>query len=133
MGRDVNALRERIHLFSVGIVKLVSAMRGPVVERHVGGQLLRSGTSVGANYEEACGAESRRDFIHKLRIALKEARESEHWLRILVDGTENPSPDAAALLKESRELGAILGKSIQTATANEQAQGQTPARKPPDP
>ena len=66
------------------LIKVVESLPNTLVGRHVAGQLLRSGTSAGANYEEACGAESKADFAHKLQISLKELRESNYWLRLLV-------------------------------------------------
>jgi len=69
--------------FACEIIKLVIQLNGSAVGRHIAGQLLRSSTSAGANYEEACGAESRPDFIHKLQIVLKELRETLYWLRLI--------------------------------------------------
>jgi len=68
-------LGERLLEYGARIIKLVESLPNTVVGRRVGDQLLRSGTSAGANYEEAQGAESKDDFIHKLQIALKELRE----------------------------------------------------------
>lgn len=77
-------------------------------------QLLRSGTSAGANYEEARGAESRADFVHKLRIATKELRESIFWLR-LVHRAELVHEDLTPLASEIEQLCAILTASARTA------------------
>ncbi len=71
-------------------------------------QLLRSGTSVGANVEEAGSAESRKDFIHKYSIACKEARESHYWLRLLTASELIPKDRLEPLIAESNELIAIL-------------------------
>lgn len=71
-------------------------------------QLLRSGTSVGANVEEAGSAESRKDFIHKYAIACKEARESHYWLRLLVASEVLPKERLEPLITEANELIAIL-------------------------
>ena len=80
--------------------------------------MLRSGTSVGANYEEAQGAESKADFIHKLQVSLKELRESLYWLR-LIAGAELISTDKmAGLIDEATQLRAILSKSVATAKEN---------------
>lgn len=82
---------------------------------------MRSGTSIGANLEEAAAGESRADFIHKNAIALKEARESRYWLRLL-SSTESLSGKAEEaldeLLKESDELARILGKIVSTSRKN---------------
>ena len=71
-----DALADRLIDFGVKIIKLVNTLPKTVVGKHIGGQLLSSGTSPGANYEESRGAESRADFIHKLSIVLKELKES---------------------------------------------------------
>ena len=79
-----NDLSERLLGFAAEIVRLVVDLRKSSVGRHISNQLTRSGTSPGANYEEACGAESRAGFIHKMQIVLKELRESGYWLRLIV-------------------------------------------------
>lgn len=76
-------LSERLLDFTVQLIKLVNYLPKTAVGRHVGGQILRSGTSPGANYEEARGAESRADFIHKLGIVLKELKETRFWLKLI--------------------------------------------------
>ena len=94
---------------------------------HIGDQLLRSGTSVGANYEEAQAAESRADFIHKLQIALKEVRESHYWLRMLARTAALPPEPLANLVDESTQLRAILSKAVASAKTKEnQARGLRP-------
>jgi four helix bundle protein len=77
--------------------------------------LLRCGTSPGANYEEARGAESRKDFIHKLGVVLKETKESRYWLKLILVSKMLPHNKVASLLTEAEELIAIVGKSIMTA------------------
>jgi len=76
-------IADRLLDFAVRVIKLIQALPKSVVGRHVGGQLVRSGTSSGSNYEEARGAESRADFIHKLAVSWKETRESWFWLRVI--------------------------------------------------
>ena len=83
--------------------------------RHVAGQLIRSGTSPVANYEEGCGAESKADFAHKLSICLKELRETRVWLRLIVRAELLPSGRLAELIDESDQLTRILGQSVATA------------------
>ena len=108
-------LEERLLDFAVRIIKLAKALPNTSIGKHIGGQLIRAGTSAGSNYEEACGAESRADFIHKLGIVLKELKESRFWLR-LIQRTELISIHRVELLiKESEELCAIIAKSIITA------------------
>jgi four helix bundle protein len=75
-------LSERFQEFADRIVSVIEALPDTRIGRRIADQLLRSGTSPLGNYEEACGTESRRDFIHKLRICLKEVRESRAWLRL---------------------------------------------------
>ena len=79
-----DALQERFVSFAVKIIDLVSHLPKTTVCRHISGQVLRSGTSPAPNYAEARGAESRADFIHKLRIAVKELHETGIWLRIIL-------------------------------------------------
>jgi len=76
-------LDERLLAYGATIIKLVESLPATIAGRRIGDQLLRSGTAVGANFEEAQGAESKSDFVHKLQIALKEVRESNYWLRLL--------------------------------------------------
>ena len=78
---------------------------------------MRAGSSAGANYEEACGAESRADFVHKLQIVLKELRESKFWLRLLERSSlvDPAYPALHALMKEAQELTNIIAKSVVTA------------------
>src|SRR5207302_1437447 len=95
--------------------RLVQALPKNVAGRHVGGQVLRCGTSVGSNYEEARGAESRADFVHKLAVSWKEVRESWFWLR-LIHRAALVKPDLVEnLIQEANELSAILAKSLATA------------------
>ena len=69
--------------YGVAIIKICARLSKMAIGKHIGNQLLRSGTSVGANYEEARGAQSKADFIHKLQIVLKETRESFYWLKLI--------------------------------------------------
>ncbi|MBN2174549.1 MAG: four helix bundle protein, partial [Bacteroidales bacterium] len=72
--------------FAVAIIDLGKLLLNSYWGRHINGQLFRAGTSAGSNYEEACAAESRADFIHKLQIVLKELRESKYWLKLIKAG-----------------------------------------------
>jgi len=108
-------LGERLMEYAARIIRLVEFLPNTLVGRRVGDQLLRSGTSAGANYEEARAAESKHDFIHKLQIALKELRESNYWLRLLVKSGRITPKQMADLLDESNQLRAILSKSVATA------------------
>ncbi len=84
MEKQSSKISERLLDYGAVIVKICSKLNRTAVGRHIGGQLLRAGTSAGANYEEACGAQSRADFIHKLHIVLKELRESKYWLNLIL-------------------------------------------------
>src|SRR4030066_2107828 len=77
-------LSERLLDFVVKILKIADALPKTISGRHIGGQLVRAGTSSGSNYEEGCGAESRSDFIHKMSIVLKELKETRYWLRLIL-------------------------------------------------
>ncbi|MEQ1763193.1 MAG: four helix bundle protein [Pyrinomonadaceae bacterium] len=115
-------IRERAFEFAVRVVKLCKYLEKHVgVSRNVVSQLLDAGTSVGANLEEAKAGQSKADFIHKNAIALKEARESNFWLRLIL-ATETFEPAVengiVELKDESIELANILGKIIVTTKAN---------------
>jgi four helix bundle protein len=115
MSQEKHDLGERLLEYGARLIKLVESLPNTLVGRRVADQLLRSGTSAGANYEEACGAESKDDFVHKLQIALKEMREATYWLRLLVKSGKIPAARIAGLLDESNQLCAILSKSAATA------------------
>ena len=110
--RDID---ERLLEYGARVIKLVESLPKTLVGRRIGDQLLRSGTSAGANYEEAQGAESRDDFVHKLQIALKELRESNYWLRLIVKAGTLPPERMASLIDESGQLRAMLSKAVATA------------------
>jgi four helix bundle protein len=113
-----NELEQRLVLFAKSIVKLARHLRKDPESRHIASQVLRSGTAAAANYAEARSAESRADFIHKLKVALKELNETSIWLRI-VEGNVAESADLlSVLIAENRELCKILLASIQTARRN---------------
>jgi four helix bundle protein len=96
-------------------MKITDALPHTVAGRHVGGQLIRAGTSSASNYEEACGAESRSDFAHKMSIVLKELKESRFWLK-LIRRTRMLTPQYTdPIINECEQLCAIVAKSIITA------------------
>ncbi|MDI6811170.1 MAG: four helix bundle protein [archaeon] len=78
----------------------------------MGDQLMRSATSSGANYEEACGAESKADFVHKMQLVLKELRESLYWLKLIERSKLIPDEDLQPLLAEAEELVKIVAKTL---------------------
>ena len=106
----------RLVALAVRVVKIVDALPDTPAGKHVGGQLLRSGTSPGANYEEARGAESRRDFLHKVGIALKELQETRYWLRVVAGANLVASHALQEVLPEVDALCRILGTSKRTAS-----------------
>ena len=101
-------LEDRTKEFSVRIVRLIRSFPKTVDGIEMGRQLLRSGTSIGANYREANRAESKSDFIHKVGVAEKEASETVYWLEICEAAPLGNSDDVRALLKEANELLAIV-------------------------
>jgi len=116
-------LCERFLEYGARIVRVVEALPKSIAGRRIGDQLLRSGTSVGANYEEARAAESTVDFAHKLQLALKELRESNYWLRLLSRCGTLPQDRLAGIIDESDQLRAILSKAV--ATTKRKAAGQS--------
>jgi len=108
-------ISERLLEYGVSIIKLCLELNKTDIGRHIGRQLLRSGTSVGANYEEACGAQSRADFIHKLQIVLKEVRESLYWIKLIQRSKILKAHDVSKVMNESREITNIVAKSLLTA------------------
>jgi len=117
-------IAERLVAFAVRVIKVVDALPDTATGKHIASQLLRSGTSPGANYEEARGAESRRDFVHKLGICLKELQETHYWLRV-VAGAQVAVQNLDDVINEAAELCRIIGKSRVTA--------QSSTRSPRDP
>jgi four helix bundle protein len=115
MNEKSDQLSDRLLDFAIEVIKIADALPNTVAGRHVGGQLVRAGTSCGSNYEEACGAESRSDFTHKMSIVLKELKESRFWLRLISRTEMLPSNRIEPVLDECQQLCAIVAKSILTA------------------
>lgn len=121
--RTANPLRrgadiaERLLAFAATILEMAKGHRRDAAGRHVTSQLVRSATSAGANYAEARAAESRADFIHKVRIAAKEMHEAGFWLRLVQRSALARIDDArfVAVIREADELAAILMASARTA------------------
>jgi four helix bundle protein len=119
-------LEDRLLDFAARIGGVVETLPETRLGRHVAGQLVRSGTAAAPNYAEGCAAESKRDFAHKLAIALKELRETRVWLRMIVRAELLPEHKLAGLLDECSQLCNILGKSV--ATAKGRARPTRPTR-----
>lgn len=112
-----DAFQERSVLFAVRIIDLVTPLPKTTAGRHIAGQVLRSGTSPAPNYAEARGAESRADFVHELRIAVKELNETGIWLLIILKARMASETLVTGLANENRELARMLSSSIRTAQA----------------
>lgn len=108
-------LSDRLLRFSARIGKVVDALPDTRLGRHVAGQLVRCGTSGFPNYEEACAAESRADFIHKLKVVLKESRETRSWLRYIIITEMLSATSMGELLDEANQMCNIIGQSVVTA------------------
>ena len=109
-------LEDRLIDFAVRIIKIAESLPKTKVGNHVSGQIIRCGTSPAPNYGEAQSAESRSDFIHKMKVALKELRETRVWLLIIVKAKLiTPASKVEPLIKENDELISIFVKSIETA------------------
>jgi len=117
MENKAQQLSERFLDYGVAIVKIATLLRRTPAGREIAGQLLRSGTSAGANYEESRGAQSRADFLHKMQIVLKELRESLYWLRLTDKSGILKDPALTQAIGETQQLCNIIGKSIVTAKA----------------
>ena len=128
-----NELQERLLDFAVRIGSVVNALPGTRLGKHIAGQLVRCGTSAPPNCAEACGAESKKDFVHKLGICLKELRESCVWLRLIIKSQMLTDTRRNPLLDEGTQLTNIIGKSIATAkgTAKSPSTPSPSQKRPP--
>ncbi|BCX48574.1 four helix bundle protein [Haloferula helveola] len=117
-------LEARLIEYAVRMIRVSEALPDSRSGQHIGKQLLRSGTAPAPNYSEAVSAESRRDFIHKVKLALKELRETLTWLKIIRRADLiQPNEKLDEVIKETDELIAILFTSVQTARKNLQQKG----------
>ena len=121
MEKKASQTKSRLLRFGVAIVRSCIKLKRTAIGRHVGSQLLRAGTSVGANYEEACGAASRTDFIYKLTIVYKEIRESIYWLELIRHSGLLEENEIEDVLNEAKQIRAIIGKSVKTAKGKSQS------------
>ncbi len=110
-------LEERLIDFAVRVIRLSSRLPRTAAGRHIAGQILRAGTSPAPNYGEARGAESRADFVHKLRIVLKELNETSIWLRIIERSGILGSHLLIDIIRENKDLCRIFATSLKTASA----------------
>jgi len=103
-------LEERTALFGEAVIRFAKTIPLNKVTESLISQLVRAGTSVGANYIEADDADSRKDFRYRIGVARREARETMHWLRMVVAGEEQLKTEARILWQEAKELNLIFGK-----------------------
>jgi four helix bundle protein len=114
-------LIDRTKKFALRIIKLVGALPRTIEGRSIAGQLMRSGTSVAANYRAACRARSKAEFIAKLGTVEEEADESAFWLELIIDSSLIDERKVRPLLSEASELVAIMASSKKTATKSQVA------------
>lgn len=116
--KEENIIQEKSYAFAVRIIRLCQFLTEKKKEFVLSKQILRSGTSIGANIEEAIGGQSRPDFISKINIAYKEARETSYWLRLLKD-TDFISPtEFDSIHADVYELRKIMGAILKTSKSN---------------
>ncbi len=108
-------MKLRTKRFALDVIQLVSKLPKTTEGRVVGNQLIRSGTSVGANYRAACRGRSKADFIAKLGVVEEEADESCFWMEIIIEGKILAQSEVEVLLKEANEITAIIVASRKTA------------------
>lgn len=113
-----NPLKTKSYAFALRVVKLYKYLAFETKEFVLSKQILKSGTSIGANVVEGNRGQSKSDFVHKLSIALKEADETEYWLNLLRDGDFITAAQADSLLADCLELQKMLVASIKTAKKN---------------
>lgn len=112
---QADELEDRLVDFAVRIVKLSARLPKTAAGRHISGQILRSGTSPAPNYGEARGAESTADFVHKVRIVLKELNETSIWLRVIERSQVLKTELLTDIINENSELCKIFTASLKTA------------------
>ena len=113
-----NNILDKCIAFSIKINKLRKLLREKQHEYNNSDQIQRSGTSIGANYSEACDAESKADFVHKLAIAQKETNETIYWLKVLYGSELITKEQYEDLMTDIKELYGIITTSLKTAKAN---------------
>jgi four helix bundle protein len=115
-------LKSRTKQFAVRVIKMVRVLPRDVVGREIGKQVLRSGTSVAANYRSACRARSTADFINKIKVAEEESDETQLWLELIIATELLPLKRVESLYKEAGEITAILTASGKTSRINKGVQ-----------
>src|SRR2546421_9318857 len=111
-------LKQRTKSFAVRVTRLVDALPNTVKGRAIANQIMRSATSVGANYRAPCRARSRAEFISKIGVVEEEADETAFWLELIIESKIRRAKQIAPLLDEANELVAIMASSRKSAIAN---------------
>jgi four helix bundle protein len=114
MSKMMYDLEERVSVFGEDVIRFAKTVPLNEITRPLVRQLVRSGTSVGANYMEANHASSKKDFRNKIKICAKEANETKHWLRMISKSDEKLRRECQKLWKEAHELTLIFSKIIRT-------------------
>ena len=114
MEKKKRDIKERSFEFAVRIIKFIQKLPKNYAGNKIGGQLLEAATSIGANVEEATGGFSKKDFTYKMGVALKEARETNYWLRLIKVSELTTDTELDYLLTESEELRKILASIVKT-------------------
>lgn len=114
MQRKESVLREKVDKYTDRIVKLFRYLKEEKYEQYISAQIIRSGTSIGANLAESRNAESHKDFVHKLKIALKEADETKYWLEKLYSGQYIDERGFNSMANDNEEIIKMLVASIKT-------------------
>ena len=107
-------LEERTALFGEAIIDFAKSLSRSIVNDPLIRQVVRSGTSIGANYMEADGAESKKDFQHKIAICKKESKETKHWLRMIVKANPDTKEECEKLWKEAQEFTLIFSSILRS-------------------
>lgn len=114
-----NIIQRKSYSFALKIIKLHQFLYNEKNEYTISRQLLKSATSIGANIEEAIGAQSKKDFISKLSIAYKEARESHYWIRLLTDSKYIQKENSVLLVNDIIEILKIIASILKTMKMNQ--------------
>lgn len=107
-------LEERTEKFGISLIMFVNNIKPSFCNKNILNQILRSGTSIGANYREANGAESKKDFTHKIALSKKEAKETEYWLKMLFTSNPETKEIGIPIYNELMELIKIFAKTHST-------------------
>jgi four helix bundle protein len=112
--KKIYDLEERSALFGEGIIDFAKTLPHDRINDELVKQFIRSGTSIGANYMEADGAESKKDFRHKIALCKKEAKETKHWIRMIAKANPYRKKECKKIWQEAQELTLIFSKIINT-------------------